>query len=442
MRFVILHYHILKNAGSTIEDILDRSFGDRFARVDTPDRNGILSASELLSFIKADPQLLAVSSHHIRHPLPVDPQTLFFDVCFVRDPIDRVRSMYDYFRKRPVPGDGPSDLANSAAPGDFVKGMVRDFPLQIQDVQVNLIAEAGDSENLTQADLAIAIDRLRVSSFPGVVDCFDESIVAGEYSLRHVFPQLNCALPAVNVSGGLKGTVESRTAELRQLCEPEIFAELLRINELDFELVAQTRKEVLRRYRNVPQNEMRRRAFAERVSATGPAPVAVPRVRKAALRPLRAALARTLKPLFDEAFYLDRYPDVKNAGLDPMLHYLVHGSAEGRKPHPWFQPDYYLLQCPEAGCGNGYPLRHFLSSPPHEIANPHRLFDCIAYLREHPQVLATRQNPLLHFLHARQASESARGFMVDDVMLDPAQAEPHSLPFVEALNRDQAVTNS
>ena len=31
MRLVILHYHIFKNAGSTIEDILDHSFGERFA---------------------------------------------------------------------------------------------------------------------------------------------------------------------------------------------------------------------------------------------------------------------------------------------------------------------------------------------------------------------------------------------------------------------------
>ncbi len=36
--------------------------------------------------------------------------------------------------------------------------------------------------------------------------------------------------------------------------------------------------------------------------------------------------------LVDEAWYLNQYPDVKAAKLDPTLHYLQYGKAEGRKP--------------------------------------------------------------------------------------------------------------
>jgi hypothetical protein len=36
--------------------------------------------------------------------------------------------------------------------------------------------------------------------------------------------------------------------------------------------------------------------------------------------------------LVDEAWYLNQYPDVKAAMLDPTLHYLQYGKAEGRKP--------------------------------------------------------------------------------------------------------------
>jgi O-antigen biosynthesis protein len=35
---------------------------------------------------------------------------------------------------------------------------------------------------------------------------------------------------------------------------------------------------------------------------------------------------------FDAAFYLERNPDVAASGIDPLLHYLVHGEAEGRRP--------------------------------------------------------------------------------------------------------------
>lgn len=37
-----------------------------------------------------------------------------------------------------------------------------------------------------------------------------------------------------------------------------------------------------------------------------------------------------LGPLFDQTAYLRRYPDVIEAGMDPLLHYVMHGRAEGR----------------------------------------------------------------------------------------------------------------
>ncbi len=35
-------------------------------------------------------------------------------------------------------------------------------------------------------------------------------------------------------------------------------------------------------------------------------------------------------PDFDEAFYLDMYPDVRESGIDPYAHFVQHGRAEGR----------------------------------------------------------------------------------------------------------------
>jgi hypothetical protein len=51
MRYVLVHYHILKNAGTTVEYILDRSFGENWTRFDAPDRNGVLTSKCLLSFL-------------------------------------------------------------------------------------------------------------------------------------------------------------------------------------------------------------------------------------------------------------------------------------------------------------------------------------------------------------------------------------------------------
>jgi len=37
-------------------------------------------------------------------------------------------------------------------------------------------------------------------------------------------------------------------------------------------------------------------------------------------------------PWFQEEWYLERYPDVREAALDPARHYLEFGAAEARNP--------------------------------------------------------------------------------------------------------------
>src|SRR5690349_11469788 len=207
MRFVILHYHIFKNAGSTVENLLDRSFGERFARFDPALSEGLVSSGELLRFIEAHPLMKAVTSHQTRYPLPAAPGILFFDVCFLRDPIDRIRSTYDYFRDRPLPGDPRSELANQMDLGGFIEGLIERDPLYIRNVQVNLIACAGDSDEPEAKDLDRALERMRQTSFLGVLDCFSESMVAGQHALRTVFPELDCMYEAVNVTGGLESSL-------------------------------------------------------------------------------------------------------------------------------------------------------------------------------------------------------------------------------------------
>lgn len=45
-------------------------------------------------------------------------------------------------------------------------------------------------------------------------------------------------------------------------------------------------------------------------------------------------LARLVRDsgLVDAAWYLQRYPDVAAAGMDPLQHYVLHGIGEGREP--------------------------------------------------------------------------------------------------------------
>ena len=64
---------------------------------------------------------------------------------------------------------------------------------------------------------------------------------------------------------------------------------------------------------------------------------------------LRWLTARRVRAsgLFDSAWYLAQYPDVKAAGMDPVLHFVRFGHLEGRAPGPGFDPARYRADHPE-----------------------------------------------------------------------------------------------
>jgi len=57
--------------------------------------------------------------------------------------------------------------------------------------------------------------------------------------------------------------------------------------------------------------------------------------------------------LFDRDYYLARYPDVAESGLDPVDHYLRIGAAKGYDPSPLFDTGYYARQMARRISGAG-----------------------------------------------------------------------------------------
>lgn len=271
MRFVALHYHIFKNAGSTIESLFERSFGPGLGRFESADRGGQLSSDQLLSYLEAHPELKAVSSHQLRYPKPHAPGYVFFDVCFLRDPIDRIGSMYSYFRKGVSDDDPLCRLAHENSLGAFVARLIAGYPHMVNNVQVNMLATDGAyCRPPGRHDLERALQTLHDMSFPGVVDCFDQSVMAGQYYWRPIFPEFQIAACPANVSSHHGSTLQQRLHGLRQSCERRVFRELVALNELDLELLRQARREVHRRERLVPEHELRMRQLREGQQRLGP----------------------------------------------------------------------------------------------------------------------------------------------------------------------------
>jgi hypothetical protein len=100
---------------------------------------------------------------------------------------------------------------------------------------------------------------------------------------------------------------------------------------------------------------------------------------------------------FVPSYYLDIYSDVAQHGGGALeyaeLHYRLHGIDEGRSPNPFFHAAYYLDKYPDlrqAFGPNNYraAIEHWLQCGINEGRRGSPLFDPQFYLAEHPDLMA------------------------------------------------------
>lgn len=111
----------------------------------------------------------------------------------------------------------------------------------------------------------------------------------------------------------------------------------------------------------------------------------------------RSGLPAAFFSLFHSGYYLERNPDVAQAGMVAVDHYIRYGAAEGRDPHPLFNTSYYLEQNPDVAASGMNPLLHYVLHGAAEGRDPHPDFDTSYYVEQNPDLLSAAINPLDHY---------------------------------------------
>ena len=276
MRFVVVHYHIFKNAGTTVERILEREFPGNFARLHGPTADCTLDSEDLASFLDDHPTIQAITSHHLRYPAPLLRNVVIFDCCFLRHPLDRLDSLYSYFRKI----DTTDPLCRNARrlnAADFVRELLNRSPEHISNVQVTYLANRGAFTRPANADdLDRAMRTVQNMALPGVVEMFQESMVAAEYFMRPAFPSIRLGSGAANVSRPLLVSESDRERRLIGRWGRDLYDEVARANEFDIRLYEFACREVRRRLALTPAAADRVAEFGTRCQEVASAKAATP----------------------------------------------------------------------------------------------------------------------------------------------------------------------
>lgn len=263
-RFLIVHYHIFKNGGSTISSILEREFRNSYATVHGPDDISVLDQASLANFVAEHAEIQAISSHHLRYPKPVLPNTVIFDCCFLRNPLDRLQSLYTYFQG--IDSNDPlCRLAQQQHARSFFKKLIDCAPHLVSNVQVTMLAQGGAfTRPMGAPDVEAAADVVGKMAIPGLVEKFDESLVSAEYFLNPAFPRLRLDYLPKNVSRPAAASPNDRQEWLRHSWGSDLYGTLVNLNQCDTELWQRTEREIRRRLDLVPGAEQRLAEFRAR----------------------------------------------------------------------------------------------------------------------------------------------------------------------------------
>jgi hypothetical protein len=101
---------------------------------------------------------------------------------------------------------------------------------------------------------------------------------------------------------------------------------------------------------------------------------------------------------FDTDWYQSTNPRVVRLGINPLVHYVCEGEAANRRPVPYFDPDWYRTTygIPPGQCA----LAHYLLHRHRQAFSPTPLFDVDWYVSQHVEALGLHRDPFAHFLQA------------------------------------------
>ncbi len=241
MRNIIIHNHLFKNAGSTFDWSLNRNFSNAF--LDHRDDQGMQCGSKYLGpFLLEHPELSALSSHHLKFPLPVLPDVRLFPVVFLRHPLDRVGSVYAFEHKQDSDSLG-ARMAKNMNFNEYVKWRMQpDVPIVIRNFQTSRCLDVPETiktfitRTLTEADYTNALKQIQGMALVGVVDLYDESMVLFEEHLRPFFPDIDLSYVKQNITSGRKNSMVERIRSIVNELDLDVTNSMLLQNHFDLQL--------------------------------------------------------------------------------------------------------------------------------------------------------------------------------------------------------------
>jgi len=233
VRPIILHFHIFKNAGQTLDWTLEKNFRESFVLHSYQDPPGPLSLEKVLEYFKNNENLVAFSSHRIRFPIPESNLVNIIPIFFVRNPIDRAGSIYHFVKNKNSNDSLETIAAKKLDLKEFILWSFKNSKKQIENQQVRFISQNHFRPMFSKFSTACKYSK---KSLCGIVERFDDSMVVIEENLKKKFKNIDLSYKAQNVNIKRKKSLAEKLEEIEGEIGKNLFHELQKKNEFDQKL--------------------------------------------------------------------------------------------------------------------------------------------------------------------------------------------------------------
>jgi hypothetical protein len=242
---LILHYHIFKNAGSSVDRMLKENFAGDWAEqefdIPMPKAGPAFpcNAGAVAAYLAANPQLRALSSHTAVLPLPELPGRAIFPILFLRHPVDRLKSAYIFERQQKADTFG-AKLAKAHNFSGYLRELLRhEVNRSARNFQTFRLAFNEPAEAGTEVARATRV--LQNFAFVGLVEAYDASLARLQAALAPRLPNFQAVPFRVNVTQKEERPLADKLAAIRTEIGGTLYDELLAANANDLILHAQLR---------------------------------------------------------------------------------------------------------------------------------------------------------------------------------------------------------
>ena len=263
-RTICLHFHIFKNAGSTIDWTLRKNFSKNAISIDDINDPGtIIPFTTLLDFIRVNPNTKSISSHQIRYPIPDIGDINFIPILFIRDPIERVFSVYNFKKRINDKLDGTIKIKKSGF-SEFVTWSLDPNYMVTNNYQVDFLSYSEKKSGISKNDLETAKIILKSCKILGVVERMNESLILAEEILKPYFKNIDLSYIKQNVSTKKDKKISANSYSEKFQIDEKLVDNLFSQNILDCDLHSFANKELDKRLEQVDDLEKKMLKFQER----------------------------------------------------------------------------------------------------------------------------------------------------------------------------------